>query len=316
MSPSALDQWLRQRSAFVASYFEEKERVDTKAMQAGRQIHRLIEGGMIPAKKVYDINEQEIKVRVPGTDFYFMGIPDSRTESKDGEESMFVDYKSGKANEWKEKLPTDIKMKATAWLVWQEGGESAEVVKGAIEFIQTTWDPEAKAVVALDGKETEIIEIEYTAEELKQFTTVIARAMHEVNEVYEKWKENSDVFVNLEDVNRYEVLHAQKEALEAEMSEIKERIGSQMEFGGLLNFKSELGTFYVSERKTYSYPGNLKINYKDMGLVLEDVEEINSATKAAQKNYELMADPVSTSISVGFKPKQAKKARKNATEGN
>ena len=139
MSPSALDQWFRQRSAFVGSYFEEKDRVDTKAMQAGRQIHRLIEGGMIPAKCSYAINEQEIKVRVPGTDFYFMGIPDSRTESKDGNESMFVDYKSGKANEWKEKLPTDIKMKATAWLVWQEGGESAEVVKGAIEFIQTTW---------------------------------------------------------------------------------------------------------------------------------------------------------------------------------
>lgn len=312
MSPSALDQWFRQRSAFVGSYFEEKDRVDTKAMQAGRQIHRLIEGGMIPAKCSYAINEQEIKVKVPGTDFYFMGIPDSRTESKDGEESMFVDYKSGKANEWKEKLPTDIKMKATAWLVWQEGGESAEVVKGAIEFIQTTWDPEAKAVVPLEGKETEVIDIEYTAEELKQFTTVIAKAMHEVNEVYEKWKENSDAFVNLEDVNRYEILHAQKEALEAEMSEIKERIGSQMEFGGLLNFKSELGTFYVTERETYSYPGNLKINYRDYGLVLDDAEEIASATKAAMKNYELITEPVSVSSSVGFRPK--KPAKKNGKD--
>jgi hypothetical protein len=53
MSPSALDQWKRQRSAFVGTYFEKKDKVETKAMTAGKQIHRLIEGGMLKAKKIF-----------------------------------------------------------------------------------------------------------------------------------------------------------------------------------------------------------------------------------------------------------------------
>lgn len=302
MSPSAFDQWHRQRSAFVGSYFEQKERVQTKAMEAGTQIHRLIEAGLIKAKCVYDVGEEQIKVQVPGTEFYFLGIPDSHM--KDG--SKFVDYKSGKANDWKEKLPTDLKMKATAWLVWMQCGQP-EKIEGAIEFIQTTWDPDAKRVVPIDDKETELIEITYHAEDLKAFTKVIADTMNEVNEVYEKWQSKTDAFVSREDIERYEALHLKKAALEEEMDDVKERIKTQMEFGGMLNFKSELGTFYITERSTYDYPETLPVKVGAEEYTLAEAEEVESATKAAKKNYELITEPVSQSSSVGFRPKKEKK---------
>ena len=304
MSPSALDQWKRQRSAFVSSYFEQKEKVDTKAMQAGRQIHKLIEAGLIKAKKVYKNAEQELIERVPGSEYDFMGIPDS-WEKKGKKLALFVDYKSGKANDWKEKLPVDIKMKATAWLVWMMC-DKPEIVKGAIEFIQTTWDPEAKAVVPIDGKESEVVEITYDAEDMEHFTRVIIESMNEVNEAYEKWLKGTDAFINQDDIAKYERLNVEKSNLEKEMDEIKERIKTQMEFGGLLNVKTPAGTFYITERKTFDYPANLKIKYLDMGLVLEDAEAIGSAAKAAQKNYELLAEPISQSTSIGFRPAKAK----------
>ena len=304
MSPSALDQWKRQRSAFVATYFEKKEKVETQAMQTGKQIHMLIEAGLMKAKKVYKNGETEIKMQVPGTDFYFLGIPDS-WEKKGKDKALFVDYKSGKANDWKEKLPVDIKMKATAWLVWMKAGKPSRV-DGAIEYIQTTWDPDAKKVVPVDDKESEVIEISYDAEEMEQFTRVIAEAMSEVNEAYLKWQQGTDAFVNQEDIAKYERLNAEKTNIEKEMDEIKERIKTQMEFGGLLNVKTPAGTFYITERKTYDYPPSLKIKYLDYGLVLEDAEAIGSAAKAAQKNYELLAGPISQSTSIGFRPAKAK----------
>lgn len=310
MSPSAFDQWHRQRSAFVGTYFENKEKVDTGAMKSGRKIHKLIEAGLIPAKCVYDVAEETLKVKVPGTEFYFLGVPDSRTAPKPGEIVKFVDYKSGKANDWKDKLPTDLKMKATAWLVWMvSGGEEdgPEEIYGAIEFIQTGWNPETREIEPMEGVETDVIEITYTKEELKNFTKVIADTMSEVNKVYEIWKERTDEFVNKEDIEKYESLNLKIEALEREMDEVKERIKTQMEYGGLLNYKSEMGTFYITERKTYKYPEGLRINYLDMGLTIEDVDEIDAHAKIAKKNYELGAEPVSISSSIGFRTKKEKK---------
>ena len=199
MSPSALAQWLGSRGSFVRSYFAEERGPETKAMTAGTEIHALVEAGIIKAKHVYQNNEIEVKVQVPGTDYYFLGRPDSY--EIDGEVARFVDYKSGKANGWDEKLPTDIKMRATAWLVWRSLGEPKQV-HGFVEFIQTTWDPEQKKVVPIDGKETEVASIVYTAKELKAFTRVITTAMDDVNAFYEKWKESTGDFVNKADVER------------------------------------------------------------------------------------------------------------------
>lgn len=299
MSPSALDNWLNSRSNFVKSYFEENKTPETEAMKAGTRIHRLIEAGIIDAKHVYDLAEEEIHIKVKD-DIEFMGKPDSRVAEATEDIAYFVDYKSGKSNDWKDKLPKDVKMKATAWLVWKATGEPS-IVKGYIEYIATTWDPVTKEIVPIEGKETDSIEQVYTAQELKDFTEVILKAIDDVNEFYEKWKESTDAFINQEDVERYAELQAKAEAIDLEMEDIKGRIMSQMEFGGLFNYKSPLGTFYITEKKTYEYPGSLKINYLDMGLVLEDVEEINTHLKTAKKNFELINEPVTTSKSIGFR---------------
>lgn len=313
MSPSAFDNWHRNRAAFVGSYFEEKAKVDTAAMRGGREIHRLIEGGFLEAKHVYDGAEDELKVQVPGSDFHFLGMPDSYTTKAKRNQAAFVDYKSGKANEWKEKLPTDLKMKATAWLVWIVTGQPGKVL-GAIEYFATTWDPEQKKVVPISDRESEIIDIVYTAEELQAFTGVIIRTMEEVNAAYEKWLNQEDL-VSREDLDRYEELAAQVEPIELEMDEIKERIKTQMEFGGKLTHKASFGTFSIRENKTYAYPPELPvITEKEVnGLpvveeyTLEETEEIGAAAKTAMKNFELISEPVTRSTSISFRAAKEKK---------
>jgi hypothetical protein len=306
MSPSAMAQWMHQRSAFIRSYFEGERTPETAAMRGGTAIHRLIEGGMFPAKHIFDLHEEEIRVPVPGSGFFFMGKPDSRDEKATKGVARFVDYKSGKANDWKAKLPIDIKMKATAWLVWQATGCPEKVV-GSIEFIQTTWDPEAKEVVPLEGVESDIIECTYLAQDLEAFTKVIIKTMGDVNDFFERWKNASGEFVSDEDTQLYEGLAAKKEAIEAEIEEVKERIMGQMEFGGVLNHKTAAGTFYITEKKEYSYPDELIVRHGDEEHTLKEVEEIAASAKAAKKNFELTSEPISTATTIGFRKASKKK---------
>lgn len=300
MSPSSMEQWNRQRSSFVSTYFDKKDKVETAAMRGGKQIHRLIEGGMIKVKNHYELNEEPIKVQVPGTDFYFLGIPDSR--KKDG--TKFVDYKSGKANNWKDKLATDIKMKSTAWLIWQEKKEEPKEIKAAVEFIQTTWDEITKEIVPVEEESTDVIEIIYTAKELKEFTKVIIKSMEEVNEFYEKWQNKTDEFISKADIEKYEKLDEKKRKLEDMMKDIKERIQGQMEMGGLTSHKTDNGTFSTREYKKYDYPETLPIKVGKKKYTLKEVEKIESTAKATKKNYELNTDPISSSVTLSYRAKK------------
>ena len=309
MSPSALDQWLNSRAAFIRSYFASERGPTTKAMEAGTQIHSLVEAGIIKAKHVYQHAEAKLKVQVPDTDLYFLGVPDSYERhwsgSKEGEgepdeAAYFVDYKSGKANNWAEKLPTDIKMRATAWLVWMQTGNPKKV-HGFIEYIQTTWDPNTKAVVPLEGKETEVLSITYTAAELEAFTKVITREMAAVNAEYEKWLQRGD-FVKAEDVDRYVALRNEIEVKEAELDEIADRIKDQMEFGGEENHKTPAGTFFIQEKSTYDYPQDLRFLVDGADeYTLEDADRVGAGLKAAKKNWELGNEPVSTNRTISFR---------------
>lgn len=299
LSPTALDMWVNNRSAFVKSYFEGEKFKGNAATRAGKSVHALIEGGMIDAKHVYDINEATIAIDIK-KDRRFLGIPDSYGSKPDNGRASFVDYKTGKENGWKEKLPKDIKMKATAWLVWKALDEP-KYVHGWIEYIPTEWNPETKEVEPIADRESEAIPIIYAAQDLREFTHVILKAMDEVNEAYEKWKDSTSDFVNLDDLATYADLDKQKKALEEKMTEVKERIMGQMEFGGKDNLTTDAGTFYVTTRKTYEYPPNLKINYLDYGLVLEDADAITAAASAAKKHYEVTTTPKSVSKSLGFR---------------
>lgn len=300
MSPSALAQWHNGKGQFVRSYFAGEKSPETKAMTAGTEIHALIEAGIIKAKHVYDCNEQTLKIPVGTTEFWFLGKPDSFESEAHLDEVHFVDYKSGKANDWEEKLPTDLKMRATAWLVWRQTGMPSSVF-GHIEYIQTTWDSEQKKVVPVDGKETEVISIEYTAKELGDFTKVIANTMRDVNDFYEEWKQSTGDFVNSEDVNRYAELKQEVEGLEAELEEVGLRILVQMEFGGEENHKTPFGSFFIRETCSYEYPKDLPFSVDGKELNLENAEKIASAAKAAKSNYELINEPKTVTRKVNFR---------------
>lgn len=305
LSPSALAQWLNSRGAFVKSYFAGERGPETKSMQTGTEIHALIEAGIIKAKHVYGNDEKDVSVEL-ALGRVFRGRPDSfgKVVKINNGSVAFVDYKSGKANDWKEKLPADLKMRATAWLVWKESDEPA-IVEGFIEYFQTTWDPALKKVVLVEDTESEVISITYTSAELQSFTQVILKAMDDIDTFYEKWKDSTGDFVNKSDVEAYANLKTEIEQKEVELDELGERILSQMEFGGEENHKTSFGTFFVRETYTYEYPSDLPIG--DGVFTLEFAEEVAAKAKAAKSNYELVNDPKTTKRKINFRPTREKK---------
>lgn len=307
MSPSALANWINSPSAFIKSYFLEEKGPETKAMSMGTKIHALIEGGMIKARHAYDTNEQELKFEVaPGTGLYFMGKPDSFEHEQVGGAAMFVDYKSGKANAWAEKLPTDVKMRATAWLVWKATGEP-NYVMGYIEYIETVWNPDAHDIELVEGKETEVIKIQYTRAEMESFTDAILKAMRDVNDFYEKWLKSSGDFVNSNDIEQALRMRAGIAALEKSLAEIEDRIASQMEFGGEETHKVEGGTYYFRKTEKFEYPPELEFLLDGSELVtLEKAERVAAGVKAAKQNYELVNVPVEVKKTISFRASNKK----------
>lgn len=312
LSPSALDAWVNSRSAFVRSYFKGEKSPETASMKAGKQIHALIEAGLIDAKCKYKNNEMVITETIitESEVFRVLGIPDSfESEPRynttwEGGLVFFVDYKTGKENTWHDvKLAGDLKMKTTAWLVWNATGKPTTVV-GAIEYIPTRWNDATREIEPTGEESTIVATMTYPSADLEAFTAYILKVIAEVNEEYPKFLAGSDEFVKEEDVAEYARLNAEVAALEVRMDEIKDRIAGQMDFGGVRTAETPVGTFYFSERKTYDYPPTLKINYLDMGLVLDDAEKIASATKIAKVNFEQDAEPKSVSRSLGFRAKK------------
>jgi len=304
LSPSGISQWLQSRAQFARTYFQGERAPETSAMRAGTMVHRLIEAGAIKPQHLYPVLEEELSFEIIDG-ILFRGRPDSFEKKAKAGTVRFVDYKTGRASEWEKKLPTDIKMRATAWLVWMNAGKPEKVL-GSIEFFQMTWDPDAKEVVPIEDKPSEIYEIAYAASEMELFTEVILKAIKDVNAFYEKWQasEGAD-FVNEADLQHYLTLRAKRDALDAEIDEVADRLKTQMEFGGRSLHKTPYGSLYLIEKRAYDYPPELRINYRDMGLVLEDAQEIAKAVKVAQQNYSLLAEPRETSVSLGFRAAKA-----------
>jgi hypothetical protein len=218
----------------------------------------------------------------------------------------FVDYKSGKANDWAAKIPNDLKMRATAWLVWRSAGKPSEV-HGFVEYIETTWDDEAKEIVPVADKETEVIPIVYTDAEMESFTTVIYKAMTDVNAYYKKWLESSGEFVKDSDVAEYIEYKTKYDSIEEKMSEVLERIQLQMEFGGEDNHKVDGRSFYLKRTEKWEYPEDLKVRFEEEDWMLRDTVLMANAVSSAKKNYELVNDPVEVKAKVQFRAKSVKK---------
>lgn len=301
ISPSALSAWHRQRSLFVRSYFKGEKSPETSAMKAGTKIHGLIEAGFHKATYIFKNPEAELSFPFRETGVLVLGKPDSY-ELKD-DTAYFVDYKTGRENHWtREELATDLKMRTTAWLVWQATGKP-EKVYGYLEWIGTQWD--GKEIVPTG--ETDSVEYCYSREEMEDFENTIQKTIDEVNEAYPIFLQSDNSLVDEEDVEEYARLQEEITEREAKQAEIKERIGEQLTVGNCQSFESVFGTFYFTERKTYKYPDDLPVNLGDGKLItLKEAEDVSTAASVAKKNYEGQHDPVSTSRSIGFRAKKSK----------
>lgn len=298
--------WVNNRPSFVKSYFRGEKTPETAAMIAGKKVHALIEAGAFEVKKSYEVNEEKVEMYIgPHKEFKFIGIPDSRTRGATKGVAEFVDYKTGKENNWKEDLPSDLKMAATAWLVWKITSEPKKVV-GHVVYIATEWDPVAKDIFPIESRETEVITRTYEAKELKQLESFIVKAMNDINREYEIYKGSTEETVSDEDLELYSSLRAKKEALDGQMKEVADRIMEQMTLGATTTLKRTAGTFYITERKVYEYPPGLEFKVGKKGWTLVEAEEVEYAAKAARKNYELTTEPKTVTKSMGFRPTKEK----------
>ncbi len=290
ISPSAFANWHEARSLFVKSYFLKEKTPETSATKAGKQIHALIEAGLLEVKHKYGHREETLTVdlQTPET-VKVLGIPDSFDEQFGGIVN-FVDYKTGKENNWDNtKLAGDLKMKATAWLVWNATGKPSKVV-GHIEYIPTRWNPSTREIEPTGGESVIAGSCTYTSDELEAFTEVIAKTIAEVNVAYAEWLESTDEFVNQDDVADYAQLDQEVKEREAKMAIIKDRITDQMGMGGKETLPTPFGSFYFTSRKTYTYP--------------EEIELASAEVAAKKKKFETENSPSKVTKSLSFRAKK------------
>lgn len=289
ISPSAFANWHEARSLFVRSYFLKEKTPETSAMKAGKQIHALIEAGLLDVRHKYSHNEEtlEVTLQLPET-VKVLGIPDSFDEQFGGI-VHFVDYKTGKENTWDDaKLAGDLKMKATAWLVWNVTGKTAREVVGYIEYIPTQWNPSTREIEPTGGESIVAGSITYTSDELEAFTGIIANTIAEINKAYEEWLESTDEFVNQDDVAEYAQLDQEVKEREVKMALIKERIADQMGMGSKETLSTPFGSFYFRITKTYEYS--------------EEIEKKLADASAAKKKFEMENEPAKIAKSLSFRP--------------
>lgn len=311
ISPTAFANWHEAKPQFVKSYFMGEKGKETAAMRSGKKIHALIEAGLLSVKHRYENAEKTLEVFIDGANgekFKTLGIPDSYERVMVNDAALFVDYKSGKENSWDNiKLAGDLKMKFTAWLVWNET-DKPSIVTGFIEYIPTIWNPVSKEIEPTGGESEEVGKCEYSAEEMEAFTAVILKTIGDINAAYLEWGESTDEFVNQDDVAEFARLAQEIGELESKKDVILERISGQMEFGKRDTIASPFGTFYFVNKKKYAYPDKLAVKVEDetmhLNLTLGETEKIAAVVSAAKKKYETIHAPESVSRSLQFRAKK------------
>ncbi len=313
ISPSALQTWHENRQTFIRSYFKEEHGIETRAMKDGTKMHGLVEGAFITPTHAYGNREHDLKVPFKDTGVLVYGKPDDYGMKETTDVAAFVDYKFGKDSDWsREVLAADLKMRTTAWLVWQTMGKPTGGVIGYIEWFGMRWNGTENVPTNEDHA---VFHCHYTAEELTQFELVIGKTIEEVNEAYEHFLNSKDAFVNEELTREYAELDAQVKQIEesqiasikARMEEIKTTIAEQMEFGDIPSHEAESGTFYWRTNKTYDYPAALEFQTEYGGVMTLAVgEEVIAAVGAAKKHFELSHDPVKVTKSLSYRAKKQK----------
>lgn len=315
ISPSAYQTWYKSPSGFVKSYFMGERSGETAAMKAGKLIHTLIENGLLEVTHRFSIQERPIEI-VLENGVAVMGIPDSCLDDGDalfpGDVLPFVDYKSGKENDWNDvDLAGDLKMKVTAWLIYQRAknlGRNPKKVVGYIEYVPTAWNEETREIEPTGGTSVVAGTVEYPAQELEAFTAMLIKTIDAVNAAHEEWLISTDAFVNQDDVIEYAKLEEEITDREERMALLIERIHDQMKMGMKKSLSTVFGSFYYSTSKKYEYPANLTVNVaEDYFIPLEEAEKVTMAASIAKKKYETDHPPVETKEKLSFRPKRRRK---------
>ena len=311
ISPSALASWHNNKSNFIDSYFKGKETKETASMKAGTKIHGLFEGGFLNAGVQFGKKEKEIKQSFRDTGVLVFGKPDDYG-SKDGKVG-FTDIKSGREVSWtREELEEDVKMRATAWLVWKEMGEP-ETVTGYILWVGTEWD--VKEIIPTKD-ENMVIKYVYKADELRQFEDVIAKTITDVNKAYEIFTSMDNALVDEDLCQEYAEIYNKIKAIELsqiaplkeKLDEIKETLSDQILFSGQEGYKCEFGSFFYRSSKKYEYPQDFEFGVEIGGSVetfkVGNAEEISKSLSVFKKNYEKANEPVEEKKSLQFRAKK------------
>lgn len=305
ISPSALAAWKNSRASFVKSYFLKDKSPETAAMKAGKEIHALIEAGLLTVKHKFSQPEKELVylAESTGVSFKVLGKPDNY-ELGLKNVAFFVDYKSGKENTWEDvKLAGDWKMKATAWLVWQETGKP-EVVHGYIEYVPTVWNQQRKEVEPTGGETEVVAESTYTASEMERFTQEIIKTCHEINEAYLEWLDSTDEFVNQGDVAEYARLDEEIERLEIQKELVKERIKDQLDMGKKKSLPTPFGSFYFTTKSTWKFPKTLEFKSGETVLTLEQLEKLEIAAEVSKEKFKQENEPEKGKPTLQFRAKK------------
>lgn len=312
ISPSALANWFNSKASFIDHYFKGETSGETDSIKGGRIIHGLIEGGFYKPQKRYQNNEKQLTHKVGDTGVDSMGTPDSFSLINENL-AEFVDYKTGRDISWsREDLKSDIKMKQTAWLVWKETGMPKQVT-GFIEWIGTEWKSDTKEVVP-SADEYMLVKCIYSAEELSEWEKIVAKAIADINETYERFKNSSEEVVDEALCKEYAKLTAEMKEIEdsqlailkAKRDEIGQAIGEQMAVGNLDKLKTDGGSFFWRTSKKYEYPETLQVQTKTGIYNLPEAEDIADAVKACKKNYESTNDPIEEKKTIQFRATKKK----------
>jgi len=256
ISPSAYQLWRTRKSEFVARYFEGKKTFVTRQMEAGKNIHSLIEGGFI-SLPTCEKKEKTIIKKIGK--YTLLAIPDAH---KNG---AFYEYKTGKSNKWNEEVVhSDHKVRATALAVQGKGPVECSL------FWVETQDNEGEIVATGHVEE---IRVTFSTQDLKETKEDVLAAIEEVNIAYDAGCPFAE-----EEVAEYERLLREKQEIEDKLHGMHEEFEARMEFMGTERVSLPFGTFFFTERKKYEYP--------------EAIQAILADAQKKKKEWEKTALPI------------------------
>lgn len=192
LSWSQLSCWLSNPARYRREYFENADKLDTKYLQYGKGIAKLIEEGkhkeLLPDLEVYDTPEFEIRCEINGVPIL------SYLDSYDSKNNVFREYKTGKIPWTQAKVQKHDQLTFYATALFHSTGKMPEYCdldwietkEGIVETVDF-WR-ESDKVINATGR---IISFhrEFDEREIERMENLIVKCANEISEAYVKFLE-------------------------------------------------------------------------------------------------------------------------------